>query len=774
MDRSETPRMKWSYRPIGWVPVVIAVIMVMPILSVPPGHALPSVSPLGSSPLREAQMSPSIFGVTALSRHGPGGEPSIAVNKYGTLLVGWMNWSGPASGTVPGINEVVESTDRGSNFTAPRPLPTTFQKYESDVSIVSGSSNGTFQIGYQSQPTSCSSTSSGVTVTDAWDNGSVLGDPALSMSCANGQYHDREWLGTTPNGTVFQVADVPVGLDAPDLLLTRSFDGVHFAPTQILTGDSYIAVGTTAYNNSLWAIGDTNYPAKQCEVLLSSNGGATWAATPASLPPECGLAVDPAAGIPGAEWQLAWGSSASLLVVYVDSGGIEFTRSNDLGRNWSSPQDISGNVPVGTSFQVPTIATDPATGAVAVSWLDTRSGNDAWRVYATMSADNGDSWSSVREISNGTVGTGPKFWPGDFIGSALTPWGTDGVVWGGNDSQGVLIPYFTQFALTNLSITSFAASPSPVPVGDTTNFTLTWRGATGAVSLAYAGLPPGCRTLNQSRLACAPTVTGNYLVRAFVNDTGGDSVSVTTLLTVTRAVLKSTYTVSFTESGLPVGTSWNVTFNGTAGSSATSNITFPNVVNNTTGYLFTVGKVVDYTSSPSIGSVLVNGANVTQAISFTRSSSPSKTNSTYAVTFTESGLKAGTSWSVALKGSASSSTTTTITFSEPNGTYAYTVRVPSGYTATPTSGSVTVSGKAVRVATVAFTKSSSTGFLGLSGDMGYILVGLIAAVAVAALAVLFLRGRGKPVPTSKVESKTDEKEDTFPEPKGHEEKSQAP
>jgi len=50
----------------------------------------------------------------------------------------------------------------------------------------------------------------------------------------------------------------------------------------------------------------------------------------------------------------------------------------------------------------------------------------------------------------------------------------------------------------------------------------------------------------------------------------------------------------------------------------------------------------------------------------------------YSVTFTESGLPSGTSWSVTLNGNTESSTTNTISFSEPNGTYSYVVASVTG------------------------------------------------------------------------------------------------
>ena len=68
----------------------------------------------------------------------------------------------------------------------------------------------------------------------------------------------------------------------------------------------------------------------------------------------------------------------------------------------------------------------------------------------------------------------------------------------------------------------------------------------------------------------------------------------------------------------------------------------------------------------------------------------------YTLIFTESGLPSGTSWSVTLNGTTESGpvsgTTGTIEFTEPNGTYPYTVGTVSGYTSSPSSGTVDVNG----------------------------------------------------------------------------------
>ena len=60
------------------------------------------------------------------------------------------------------------------------------------------------------------------------------------------------------------------------------------------------------------------------------------------------------------------------------------------------------------------------------------------------------------------------------------------------------------------------------------------------------------------------------------------------------------------------------------------------------------------------------------------------------VTFVETGLAPGTSWSVNLSGTLSSSATTTISFSVLPGKYPFTVTPVPGYTADPSAGNVTV------------------------------------------------------------------------------------
>ena len=315
----------------------------------------------------------------------------------------------------------------------------------------------------------------------------------------------------------------------------------------------------------------------------------------------------------------------------------------------------------------------------------------------------------------------------------------------------------------------------------------------------------------------------------------------------------TSYPVTFTESGLPSGTSWSVTFNGQTSTSTSTTVSF-SAVDGT--YSYTIGAVSGYTSSPSSGSVTVNGASTAVSIAFSASSTPpptqtaatysivnatsaninvytlpeaeeftvsntvtvnnvvlylsgsgtvsfsigtsfqgtqvlgatnvvvgsstgwysttfanvtlssgtdyylnvnlvsgstqwgytsspsvdtgaiqdywysgstltndnsypdiysvgfvpvssSPTPTSYPVTFTESGLPSGTSWSVTFNGQTSTSTSTTVSFSAVDGTYSYTIGAVSGYTSSPSSGSVTVNGASTGVS-IAFSASTTT------------------------------------------------------------------
>src|SRR5205823_6460571 len=116
---------------------------------------------------------------------------------------------------------------------------------------------------------------------------------------------------------------------------------------------------------------------------------------------------------------------------------------------------------------------------------------------------------------------------------------------------------------------------------------------------------------------------------------------------------------------------------------------------------------VAYDSGNGYIYVANNGANTVSVIATTRPPGP-----LFLVTFIETGLPSGTAWSVTLDDLLNRSTTPTITFSGPNGTYSFAVGRIRGdtayYYAIPASGSLAVNGTPVSVP-VSFTADTRGG-----------------------------------------------------------------
>ena len=189
-----------------------------------------------------------------------------------------------------------------------------------------------------------------------------------------------------------------------------------------------------------------------------------------------------------------------------------------------------------------------------------------------------------------------------------------------------------------------------------------------------------------------------------------------------------TYSVTFTESGLPPGTTWYVTLNGTMKSSLNNTIIFSEVNGS---YSYNIQSISGYRTTNYSGSITVNGNSINENIVWSVI--------LYPITITENGISNGTTWSATLTGTTFtgqqvnvtlSSATDSITFSEPNGSYSYTVHLPSGYTGTNLSGSFKSTGQPV---TANITARPATDYTLI------IIVALIAIVAVTATIVVMMR-----------------------------------
>jgi hypothetical protein len=141
---------------------------------------------------------------------------------------------------------------------------------------------------------------------------------------------------------------------------------------------------------------------------------------------------------------------------------------------------------------------------------------------------------------------------------------------------------------------------------------------------------------------------------------------------------EGTVAVYFYGEGLASGVDWGVTLNGNTVSTTNSYLTFWMLPGT---YAFTAGSVPGYTVSPASGMVMVSGSYVDVDLTYTAQ---------YNVSITASGVPSGTSWSATLGGVTASGTAATLNFTVGAGTYAYQIAPIAGYTASPSSGSVTV------------------------------------------------------------------------------------
>lgn len=174
---------------------------------------------------------------------------------------------------------------------------------------------------------------------------------------------------------------------------------------------------------------------------------------------------------------------------------------------------------------------------------------------------------------------------------------------------------------------------------------------------------------------------GTYPARVTVTDAANDSADALLLIRV-----KATYALTFTATGLRSGTEWWVNLtNGQSYNSTTATISFDEP-NGTYNYAVSSGNN-SYTAAG--GFFHVDGAGVFEIVAFDLVK--------YPITFIASGLPSGTSWSVTLNDGTQTSTTSEITFTEPNGTYSYVVGDVRGWhqSTLPYTGLVTVSGSTV-------------------------------------------------------------------------------
>jgi outer membrane biosynthesis protein TonB len=118
--------------------------------------------------------------------------------------------------------------------------------------------------------------------------------------------------------------------------------------------------------------------------------------------------------------------------------------------------------------------------------------------------------------------------------------------------------------ITNITVSSFTASPNPTDANLATTLIVSASGGSGIYTYNYTGLPTGCSSANLSSISCTPTVNGTFVVRVFVNDTLGYSSSLTLVLTVNADPTISSFVASPNPINIGQTTYLNVTAYGGA------------------------------------------------------------------------------------------------------------------------------------------------------------------------------------------------------------------
>jgi YVTN family beta-propeller protein len=162
-----------------------------------------------------------------------------------------------------------------------------------------------------------------------------------------------------------------------------------------------------------------------------------------------------------------------------------------------------------------------------------------------------------------------------------------------------------------------------------------------------------------------------------------DSGSLTLL---TRSATPATYKITFNATGLPSGRTWSVALGGTVKSTTKSTIEFVRP-NGSYAYLILGPNDRPVTGFAPSGTVVVDGAAVVEHLGFSAGH-------TYSITFKESGLPAGTSWCLELASKLCSTSNEIVLKNVTNGSYDFSVFAVPGFTATPASGTVQVTGPA--------------------------------------------------------------------------------
>ena len=191
-----------------------------------------------------------------------------------------------------------------------------------------------------------------------------------------------------------------------------------------------------------------------------------------------------------------------------------------LNGNWTNRTGAAPGAPPETSGAE--MLYDPASGKVVMlsptgtTWIY---GGGTWseaypavappaRANGPATYDASDGYGLIFGGQNLTGWTAPGYTGAVCPGSQARPCGD---TWAWSPGVG-----------TALRILSFTVSPSAGDIGRPLNLTATVSGGSVPYRYDYAGLPPGCVSVNLSKFTCVPNGTGSFTVTLTVTDNAGN------------------------------------------------------------------------------------------------------------------------------------------------------------------------------------------------------------------------------------------------------------
>ncbi|MGD0719207.1 MAG: YncE family protein [Thermoplasmata archaeon] len=571
--------------------------------------------------------------------------------------------------------------------------------------------------------------------------------------------HDSDSVSVIDDTSDHVVTTVPVGTNPSGVaydselgeVFVANYNGGAAGTVSVISDTSDAVVATVSVGPGPVGIA---YDPGTHELFVADSGGGTGdtvsvvsdatnsvvASVLVGLGP-AGVAYDPATG----EAFVANGASTSNSVSVIDGATNSVVRTVTVGGGPSSvaydsamgevfvADDLSNTVSVisGSTYSVAatvpvgdepsSVAYDPAKGEIFVT---NGGGGHGSNVSVISDATN----SIVQWLAVGTAPSGVAYDSGmheAFVANS----GSDNVTVISTGMQGIAI-----YTVTATPPRSYAVTFTETGLPSNTSWSvMVSSGAVGTLTRYSSTASIGFELANGSYAYTIEPVTAyapGQLGSTFTVDGSG--------LTISVGFLPG-YAVTFTESGLavpPVPTStlaWTLTVSGATFdvTGAAVTVQLPNGT-----FSFAVTGPPGYAPVSVAGVLAVNGAPLSVSVPMTPN------DAAYAVTFAENGLPAGTRWSVTVDGFTVVATGSTLVLTLGNGTVSYTVGAPSGYTAAPSNGSLTVLGSSMNEPVSFSGPNSPTSPSSLPWT--WIIIGIVIGLVVVGIAVAWLRRRRPP------------------------------